>query len=95
MVLRCPRCESSLSYVVVRLQEPFECPACGRWLEVPSWCWKLTVVPSLLVAGLVPYALGLRGGSLLLAVIALWWPINVVALVILKRMPLKLESFPR
>ena len=95
-MLRCPSCGSDLPYSHVRIAKPFKCSVCGERLCVGSLYLRLNYWGSILLSVLLPLALGLRGSSLVLALVPLWVIISVLGLILVKRIiPPKIERCHR
>ncbi len=95
-MLRCPSCGSDLPYNHVHIAKPFKCSVCGERLCVGSLYLRLNYWGSVLFSVLVPLAFGLRGFSLVLAIVPLWVVISVLALILIKRIiPPKIERCHR
>jgi hypothetical protein len=93
MAVRCPACEAALRRGQLRIDLPFQCASCGEWLEVPGFymaAWFLgPVVASIFLA----YAAGFRDAWLWLAAALLWFPLEVVSSILMRRL-LAVRRYP-
>ena len=61
----CPRCAEGITFDRIMWSTSFACPNCKGEIEVPAWVRSLLRWTSLVVAGVLAYAIGLRNWVLL------------------------------
>ena len=71
----CPLCGSEFHINHVDVAEPFHCPVCDRYLCVSRLYPYFWGCVALLIAGLLSFAFGARGPTLLLASLCGWLPV--------------------
>jgi hypothetical protein len=88
----CPACLNSVPWNRVRFNQKFECDVCKQVLRVSRYYSLGVVAPSLILLISVLYLLGARGTSLLLLVLAGFFPWMCVCNLIVRRfLPPKID----
>jgi hypothetical protein len=78
--VECPNCAAKIGWERATFHTQFPCPACHRGLQLANSYPRVANVASIVVTGLVGYALGLRGDALFWTVCLGWFPLSVVLL---------------
>ena len=90
--ISCPLCGWALKYDQVNLLEPFPCPSCQEKLRVRVSYWRWVSAVSAAVSILLLWGLGVRGLNLVLGIVVVSFPLQLLALLLAKRIaPPKIE----
>jgi hypothetical protein len=90
----CVGCGSPLKCEEILSAGPFPCPACHTQLRAPKSYARWIALCSLLIPGVVFWALGFGGLHLISAVLLVWFPVGYLALHLVKYvMPPKIEIY--
>lgn len=79
-VSRCPKCDAEIRSRDIRAAGPFSCPNCSSRLQAPEAYARWIGLGNVLVTGLAFRLLGFDHLHLLYAVLLDWFPVQVVAL---------------
>ena len=76
----CLGCGGEVSWRHVTVHTQFACPNCGQALHLRNNYFRVLILFAIIVAGLLSYAVGVRGDALLPVVFIAMWPMEFVLL---------------
>src|SRR5207245_10255429 len=81
----CPSCGAMIQQKDIDLASTFGCPSCAQSLRASPFYSQRIIAASEVLAGLISYALGLRGVALASAVLLGFFPVSVVLISVARR----------
>jgi len=76
--INCPLCGLEIRRDKIMSGKSFPCPSCGKQLRIPYYYHPMPGVTAALFCSLFGYVIGIRGYTLLIFVVALWFPITAL-----------------